>query len=76
MDLGRVHGRARGGTAPDAVVAALATVSFDGPRGTIRMDKERHTPLTMYLGQVQADGSVKIVKSFPNVSPGEQCPKL
>jgi urea transport system substrate-binding protein len=25
---------------------------------------------------VQADGSVKLVKSFPNVSPGEQCPKL
>jgi branched-chain amino acid transport system substrate-binding protein len=30
----------------------------------------------MYLGQVQADGSVKIVKTFPNVDPGEQCPKL
>jgi branched-chain amino acid transport system substrate-binding protein len=58
------------------VVAALADVSFDGPRGKVQMNAQRHAPLTMYLGQVQADGSVKIVKSFADVSPGEQCPKL
>jgi urea transport system substrate-binding protein len=58
------------------VIPALAEVSFDGPRGTIRMDKERHTPLTMYLGQVQADGSVKVIQSFKNVDPGAQCPAL
>src|ERR1700744_4101147 len=46
------------------VIPALAQVSFDGPRGKIQMDKERHTPLTMYLGQVQADGSVKVIESF------------
>jgi urea transport system substrate-binding protein len=65
-----------GGTDPDKVVAALAQVSFDGPRGHIQMSKQRHAPLTMYLGQVQADGSVQIVKTFPNVDPGDQCPKL
>jgi len=37
------------------------------------MDKQRHAPLTMYLGQVQADGSVKVIQSFPNVDPGAQC---
>ena len=63
-------------TAAEPVIAALAEVSFDGPRGKVQMNAQRHAPLTMYLGQVQADGSVKIVKSFPNVSPGEQCPKL
>jgi urea transport system substrate-binding protein len=63
-------------TAADPVVEALATVQFDGPRGKVQMNAQRHAPLTMYLGQVQSDGSVKIVKSFPNVSPGEQCPKL
>ena len=42
-----------GGTEPEKVLAALAEVSVDGPRGTIRMDKQRHAPLTMYLGQVQ-----------------------
>jgi branched-chain amino acid transport system substrate-binding protein len=63
-------------TTAEPVIAALAEVSFDGPRGKVQMNAQRHAPLTMYLGQVQADGSVKIVKSFPNVSPGEQCPKL
>lgn len=63
-------------TEADPVVKALAEVSFDGPRGTVQMNHQRHAPLTMYLGQVQADGTVKIVKSFANVDPGEQCPKL
>lgn len=65
-----------GSTSVDGVIPALATVSFDGPRGTIQMDHERHAALTMYLGQVQDDGSVKVVKSFPNVDPGDQCPDL
>ena len=60
----------------DKVIPALAEVSFDGPRGTVQMNDQRHAPLSMYLGQVQADGSVKIVKTFPNVDPGDQCPKL
>jgi urea transport system substrate-binding protein len=63
-----------GGTDPQKVLAALSEVSVDGPRGTIRMDKQRHAPLTMYLGQVQADGSVKVIRTFPNVDPGAQCP--
>jgi branched-chain amino acid transport system substrate-binding protein len=59
-----------------AILRALPTVSFDGPRGKITMDKEHHAPLTMYLGQVQADGSVKVIQTFKNVDPGQQCPKL
>jgi urea transport system substrate-binding protein len=58
------------------VIPALAQVSFDGPRGTIRMSKERHTPLTMYLSQVQTDGSLKVIESDKNVDPGDQCPNL
>ena len=38
------------------------------------MVKQRHAPLTMYLGQVQADGSVSVIQSFKNVDPGAQCP--
>ena len=60
---------------PEKVVEALSQVSFDGPRGTVQMNDQRHAPLTMHLAQVQTDGSVKIVKSFPNVDPGDQCPK-
>src|SRR5579864_2824087 len=48
-------------TDTDAVIKALAEVSFEGPRGVIQMSKQRHAPLTMYLGQVQADGSVKVL---------------
>ena len=63
-------------TKADAVIKALAEVSFDGPRGTIRMNKQHHAPLTMYLGQVQKDGSVKMLDTFKDVDPGAQCPKL
>jgi len=65
-----------GGTAADGVIAALAQVSFDGPRGHIQMNDQRHAPLTMYLGQVQSDGSVKILQTVKDVKPGEQCPNL
>jgi branched-chain amino acid transport system substrate-binding protein len=63
-------------TKADDVIKALAEVSVDGPRGTVQMNKERHAPLTMYLGQVQADGSVKVIQAFKNVDPGDQCPNL
>src|SRR5258707_2246038 len=59
-----------------AVLKVLGEVSVQGPRGTIVMSKEHHAPLSMYLGQVQGDGSVKVIQSFPSVDPGEQCPKL
>lgn len=58
------------------MLKALPTVSFGGPRGTITMDDQHHAPLTMYLGQVQADGAVKVISTFKNVSPGKQCPHL
>jgi branched-chain amino acid transport system substrate-binding protein len=63
-----------GGTEQDKVLKALPEVSVDGPRGAIKMDKQHHAPLTMYLGQVQADGNVKVISSFQNVDPGAQCP--
>jgi urea transport system substrate-binding protein len=65
-----------GSTSASGVIKALAEVAVDGPRGTIKMDKERHAPLTMYLGRVEADGSVKVIKAFKDVDPGDQCPNL
>lgn len=65
-----------GSTETAAVLEALPSVSFTGPRGTISMSKQHHAPLTMYLGQVQQDGSVKVVDSYKDVDPGEQCPNL
>lgn len=65
-----------GTTDTDAVIDALDDVSFTGPRGTVQMNHQRHAPLTMRLGRVQADGSVEVVEVFENVDPGEQCPDL
>ena len=65
-----------GSTDAEDVIEALPEVSFTGPRGTIQMNKQHHTPLTMYLGQVKDGGSVEVIKTFENVDPGEQCPNL
>jgi branched-chain amino acid transport system substrate-binding protein len=65
-----------GTTDTDAVVKALSEVTFDGPRGRVSMSKQRHAPLTMYLAQLNAQGDTKIIKSEPDVDPGEQCPNL
>ena len=65
-----------GTTDPQAVIDALDDVAYKGPRGVIKMSKQRHTPLTMYLAQVQADGGIKLISSFENVDPGEQCPQF
>ena len=65
-----------GTTNEEAVLKDLDQVSYVGPRGLIKMDRQRHAALTMYLGQVQADGSVKVVKAFKDVDPGAQCPAL
>jgi len=65
-----------GSTDSAKVIKALGEVSFDGPRGPVKMDKSRHTPLAMRLGQIQADGSVKILQTFSEVDPGAQCPNI
>lgn len=65
-----------GTTDSQAVIDALDEVSFKGPRGVIKMDKQRHAPLTMYLAQVKPDGGIDLIQSFKDVDPGEQCPNL
>ncbi len=65
-----------GSTDAKEIVEALSQVSYDGPRGVVSMSKQRHAALSMRLGQVQQDGSIKILQTFEAVDPGEQCPKL
>jgi ABC-type branched-subunit amino acid transport system substrate-binding protein len=65
-----------GSTDRDKVIKALGEVAFNGPRGEVRMNKSRHTPLAMRLAQIQADGSIKILQTFAGVDPGQQCPNL
>ena len=63
-------------TDPKKVLAELPTVTFVGARGLIQMNREHHAPLTIYLGQVEDDGSEKLIATFKNVDPGAQCPNL
>jgi urea transport system substrate-binding protein len=65
-----------GGTDPDALIKALPAVVFSGPRGPVQMNKQHHAPLPIYLAQVQADGTTKVLKSFGLINPGNQCPNL
>ncbi|ENU5850693.1 substrate-binding protein [Klebsiella pneumoniae] len=65
-----------GSTDSTAVIQALGEVTVEGPRGSVIMNKQHHASLNMYLGRVAADGSVQLVKSFPKVDPGEQCPQF
>ncbi len=65
-----------GTTDTAAVIDALAEVTVEGPRGSISMSHQRHAPLTMYLGQVTADGGVEVITAFDAVDPSDQCPDL
>lgn len=65
-----------GTTDKEAVVKTLPTVVFKGPRGPIQMNRQHHAPLPMYLAQVQADGTTKVLKSYGLIDPGNQCPNL
>jgi urea transport system substrate-binding protein len=65
-----------GSTEADAVIKALPTVVFNGPRGSVQMNKEHHAPLPIYLAQVQADGKTKVLKNFGLIDPRDQCPNL
>jgi branched-chain amino acid transport system substrate-binding protein len=58
------------------VIKALAEVSYKGPRGVVQMNRSRHTPMAMRLGQVRSDGSVRVIETFPSVDPGDQCPNI
>lgn len=60
----------------EAILEALPTVVFDGPRGEVQMDRQHHAALTMHLGRVRADGTVEVIHSYEKVDPGQQCPDL
>src|SRR5215510_15431237 len=65
-----------GSTDVDKVAQVLPGIVFKGPRGAVQMNKQHHAPLPVYLAQVQADGTRKVLKSFGLIDPGNQCPNL
>src|SRR6266700_1213490 len=58
-----------GGTDQAKVLKALEEVSVDGPRGSIKMDKQRFFPLTLHLRQVQPYPCAKLFQILPVVRP-------
>ena len=42
-------------------------VSFDGPGGTVTMQKNHHLTKNVYIGETTKEGQFKILKSFDNV---------
>jgi urea transport system substrate-binding protein len=65
-----------GAVTSDAIIAALPEVSFTGPRGPVRIDQQHHAALSVSVGQVQGDGSIKILKNLGLIDSGNQCPDL
>ena len=51
-------------------VPALSEVSFDGPSGLIKVSAEnQHVIAGNYIGEVQPDGSIKVLNEEPAVEP-------
>ncbi len=52
----------------DKVVAALESgITFDGPGGTVKTQKNHHLTKNVFIGETKADGQFKILKSYDNV---------
>lgn len=52
----------------DKVVAALESgLTFDGPGGTVKTQKNHHLTKNVFIGETKADGQFKILKSYDNV---------
>ena len=42
-------------------------ISFDGPGGTVKTQKNHHLTKNVYIGETKADGQFKILKSYEGV---------
>ena len=52
----------------DKVVAALESgISFDGPGGKVKTQKNHHLTKNVFIGETKADGQFKILKEYKNV---------
>ena len=47
--------------------ALKAGISFDGPGGTVKSQKNMHLTKNVYIGETKADGQFKILKNFDGV---------
>ena len=62
--------KANGSTDPAKWLAALSTVSFNGPTGAISVSGiNQNSVAANYIGQVNNDGTIRVVNSSPAVKP-------
>jgi len=62
-----------GSADPAPVLKALSEVSFDGPRGVVAMNTDRHAPLPIYIAQATSKGTYDVVKSLGVQPVPKQC---
>ena len=60
-------------TETEAVVGAMQGLSLSTPSGDIAITDSRHLSQSIYVAEIQADGSQLIVQEFPAVEPDETC---
>jgi len=54
---------------PDAVMAAMKTLSFESPSGTVRLLENQHLTKHVALGQIQLNGDITISTKFGEILP-------
>jgi branched-chain amino acid transport system substrate-binding protein len=62
-----------GNTKARDVLEALAGVEVTGPRGRVTLNRDRHATMPIYLAEGQSDSTFKIIKSYGEVKPSQQC---
>ncbi len=65
--------RAAKSTSTKAVLGKVAGITFNGPAGPVTFGSDHYVTQSMYVTQSQPDGSVKVVKTFADVKPAEDC---
>src|SRR3954452_8254240 len=55
---------------PKVTIALEKGITFDGPGGTVKTQRNHHLTKNVYIGETKADGQFKILKTFKDV-PGE-----
>ena len=64
-----------GTTEASAVLKALSEVEFTGsPKGSVRMNADRHAAMPIYIAQATSEGTYKVVDTLGVQEPPVQCP--
>ncbi len=65
--------KAAGSISTKALLSKVAGLKINAPAGTVTFEKNHFVSMPISIVQVQADGSVKVVKAFADVQPDQTC---